>query len=39
MMIAFNRLFFMVCVLFVFSLPLVRLLRTPAEAKKKRDVT
>jgi DHA2 family multidrug resistance protein len=30
MMIAFNRLFFMVCVLFVFSLPLVYLLRVRA---------
>jgi DHA2 family multidrug resistance protein len=33
MMIAFNRLFFMVCLLFVLSLPLVYLLREPAKPK------
>jgi DHA2 family multidrug resistance protein len=33
MMIAFNRLFYMVCLLFVFCLPLVYLLREPAKRK------
>ena len=33
MMIAFNRLFFMVCLLFVLALPLVYLLREPARPK------
>jgi DHA2 family multidrug resistance protein len=33
MMIAFNRLFFMVCLLFVLSLPLVYLLRKPSKRK------
>jgi DHA2 family multidrug resistance protein len=33
MMIAFNRLFFMVCLLFVLSLPLVYLLREPSKRK------
>jgi DHA2 family multidrug resistance protein len=34
MMIAFNRLFFMVCVLFVLAFPLVYLLREPANPKE-----
>jgi hypothetical protein len=39
MMIAFNRLFSMVCFLFVLSLPLVYLLKEQAKQKEENPVT